>query len=180
MLAMPDKASKTEFYPATRSMALKRSVWVKSKGFNEKLWHNEDYEFAVRLKRLGYSLTFAPKAIVGWLPRKNLTEAAWMFTRFAIGDIQAGIFRPKVKLLVIRYLVALFIFFLLLEINLSTSIIYLISSIILYSLWSIVKNYRYVQNSAAFFWLPVLQFTADLSVLFGTVIGLLSKSYGIV
>lgn len=166
VLVMPDKAGKSEFFPATRSMALRRTVWDKSGGFNPHLWHNEDFEFAHRLKHLGYSFVFAPKAIVNWFPRQNLKQAAWMFMRFAIGDIQAGILRPKVKLLAIRYLVFIFLCFLYWPFFLL---------IIPYLIWAIFKNFRYVKDIRAFFWLPVLQITADVSVLFGTLVGLLSR-----
>lgn len=177
VLIMPDKAFSQEFFPSTRSMAITRQAWNKSGGFHESLHHNEDYAFAHHLKKIGYSFVFAPNAIVSWLPRKNLTQAAWMFTRYALGDIQAGILRPQVKLLALRYLVATFIFFLTLEIFPPFSIIYLLFSIFIYSLWAIAKNYRYVRHPIAFFWLPVIQFTADFSVLFGTTIGYLSKMY---
>ena len=173
VLVMPDVADKSEFYPATRSMALRRDVWNKSAGFNPALSHNEDYAFAHHLKKLGYSFHFAQDAVVSWLPRKNFKSAAWMFTRFAIGDIQAGIYRPKVKLLAIRYLIFLFIIFLAFELP---ELFWLIGClVIIYLTWSITKNYRYVKDIRAFYWLPVIQVTADISVLFGTLVGLLSK-----
>ena len=176
VLVMPDKAGKTEFFPSTRSMAIRKSVWQKFH-FNEKLWHNEDYAYAHTLKQAGYSFYFAPKAIVNWMPRKNLKEAAWMFTRFAIGDIQAGIFRPQVKKLMIRYAIALYVFFLAIEIRFL--FVPLAATLLIYLIWSIAKNYRYVRDFRALYWLPVLQITADLSVLSGSLIGFMSKAYGV-
>lgn len=176
VLVMPDKAGKTEFFPSTRSMAIRKSVWQKVK-FNEKLWHNEDYAYAHTLKKAGYHFYFAPKAIVNWMPRKNLKDSAWMFTRFAIGDIQAGIFRPQVKRLLIRYAVALYVFFLAIEIRFL--FIPLAAALLIYLIWSIVKNYHYARDFRAFYWLPVLQITCDLSVISGTMIGYMSKAYGV-
>lgn len=166
VLVMPDKIQ-GEFFPSTRSMALRRSIWNKAGGFDEKLWHNEDYAFAHKLKTLGVNFYFASKAIVGWMPRKDLRSAIWMFTRFAIGDAQAGILRPKVKLLALRYY--LFFFFLFLN---KLSVLLAIP----YIIWSILKNYKYVNDIKAIFWLPVLQITSDISILFGTIVGLLSKT----
>ncbi|OGD02636.1 hypothetical protein A3D85_01595, partial [Candidatus Amesbacteria bacterium RIFCSPHIGHO2_02_FULL_47_9] len=177
VLVMPDKAGKSEFYPSTRSMAIRKEVFITSGGFDEKLWHNEDYAYAHRLKRQGFNFTFAPHAIVDWLPRQNLRESAWMFTRFALGDIQAGIFRPQVKRLAIRYLIAVYLFFLALEIRLL--FIPLLVLFIFYILFSIIKNYKYVRDPLAFFWFPILQITSDLSIIFGSLIGLLSKAYGL-
>lgn len=176
VLIMPDIAGKSEFFPSTRSMAIRKSVWQKVK-FNEKLWHNEDYAYAHTLKKAGYSFYFAPKAIVNWMPRKNLKQAAWMFTRFAIGDIQAGIFRPQVKKLMIRYAIATYLFFLALEWHFL--FVLFVTLLLCYFAYSILKNYRYVRDIRAFFWLPVLQLSADLSVLSGTLIGYMSKAYGV-
>ncbi len=165
VLVMPDKIG-SEFLPSTRSMAITKKLFLSSGGFDEKLWHNEDYAFAHKLKNMSVNFYFAPKAIVGWLPRKDLKSAAWMFLRFAIGDAQAGILRPKVKNMAIRYYIFFFLFF----INHWFGLL-----IIPYLLWAIVKNYKYVKNIGALFWLPVLQLTSDTCVLFGTLVGLLSR-----
>ncbi len=151
-----------EFYPSTRSMAMRKGVGL----FDEKLSHNEDYAFAVALKKKGVEFYFAPNAVVGWLPRKNLRQAAWMFLRFAIGDAQAGILRPKVKLLFLRYYLFFFLFFL-------HSWFAILA--IPYLIWAVAKNYRYVKDIRAVFWLPVLQLTADICVIFGTIMGVLSR-----
>lgn len=163
VLVMPDKI-KGQFLPATRSMAIKRNLFVKLGGFNEKLDHNEDYEFAKRLKYK--NIVFAKQAIVTWMPRQNLKQAAWMFLRFAIGDAQAGILRPKVKGLAIRY----YFFFFLVFINK-----WFVLLAIPYLIWAVAKNFKYVKHLGALFWLPVLQVTSDIMVLFGTIVGLLSR-----
>ena len=175
VLVMPDQAEKTEFFPSTRSMALSRDIWNKSGGFNDTLFHNEDYAYANKLKNLGVSFFFTPRAVVSWIPRKNLIQAAWMFMRFAIGDIQAGIIRPKVKILAIRYIVFLYLLFLVRDFPVLMLPLFII--ILSYIVWSVIKNYRFVKDVRAFFWLPVLQITSDLSVLFGSIVGLLSRIY---
>jgi len=173
VLVMPDKAEKTEFYPATRSMAIRKSIFNSSGGFNESLSHNEDYAYAHKLKSMGYSFTFAKEAIVDWFPRKNLKQAAWMFTRFAIGDIQAGIVRPQLKPLAIRYLIFTYLIFLIPYFPIIIFLILLLT--ICYLFYAIYKNYRYVKDLHAFFLLPVIQITCDLSILFGSLVGYLSK-----
>jgi hypothetical protein len=52
-------------------------------------------------------------------------------------------------------------------------------AILAYLIWSVSKNFRYVNKIGAVFWLPVLQVTADLSVIFGTIVGFLAKAYGL-
>lgn len=172
VLVMPNQADKTEFFPSSRSMALRRAVWNKSGGFNPKVDPSEDFELAHRLKSLGFNFTFAPQAQVSWTPRKNLSQTAWMFLKFAYGDIQAGILRPKVKLLAARYLIFLYAFFLALQIHLLFIPLAVVAG--LYLVWSVKKNYRYVSDWRAVYWLPILQITADMAVLFGTLMGLLT------
>jgi len=176
VLVMPDQAQKTEFFPSTRSMALRRSVYKQSGGFDIRLWHNEDYAYAHGLKKMGITFVFAPTAVVGWYPRARLSEVAWMFLRFAIGDIQAGILRPKIKLLALRYILGVYLFLYLWELNPTISVYYLLLLGTTYSIWACVKNYNYVKDPKAFFWLPVLQYTADGCILFGTLIGLLLRT----
>ncbi len=165
VLVMPDRIG-SGFLPSTRSMAITKKLFFSSGGFNTKLDTSEDFEFANRLKKAGTKFVFARDAVVGWYPRKNLKQAAWMFLRFAVSDIYAGIMRPKVKFLILRY----YLFFFLVFINMWFGLL-----AVLYIVWSIVKNYKYVKDLRAFFWLPVLQLTADMCVIFGTVMGMLSK-----
>jgi len=170
VLVMPDKAEQEEFFPATRSMALRKWAWNKSGGFDIGLSHNEDYAYTHKLKKLGFSFTFAPKAIVNWLPRKNLKQAAWMFFRFALGDIQARIFRPQIKKLLYRTIAAVFIFFLAIQIPSLFYVLFIL--LLIYLIFSIQKNYRYVKDPRAIYWLPIIQLTADISIFFGSAVGL--------
>lgn len=171
VLVMKDKINAEEFLPATRSMAFKKSIWKKAGGFDEKLSHNEDYAFANTLKKINAKIVFEKSAIVNWIPRKNLQEAFVMFFRFALGDIQSRIFRDKVKYIYLRYI---FVFYLILLSLIERSIYlygFIIFCFLLYIFWSIWKNYRYVQNPKAFFYLPLFQFTSDFAVLLGTAVG---------
>ena len=177
VLVMPDRVDRNNFLPSTRSMAIRRSTWDNSGGFDPKLDHNEDYAYAKWLEKMGIKFYFAPEAIVAWQPRKDLRQTAWMFTRFAIGDIQAGIIRPKVKFLFIRYLVLIYLILIAVQIPILFAPLGVI--ILTYLIWSVSKNFRYVNNIGAVFWLPVLQITADLSVIFGTIVGFLAKAYGL-
>ena len=172
VLIMPDKIDPDNFLPAGRSLAFKKTIWKKVKGFNEKYSHNEDYVFAKDLKKIGARIVFKDNAIVYWIPRDNLRESFYMFFRFAYGDAEAGIFRPKVILLFTRYIIViLFVSFYI--ISKSTLIInFLFVIFILYVFWAIIKNYKYARHWQAFYILPLIQFTADLAVMIGTVFGI--------
>ena len=175
VLVMEDKINENEFLPATRSMAVRKSIWEKAGKFNEKLSHNEDYAFANKLKEIKAKIVFKQNAIANWVPRKNLKDIFIMFFRFALGDIQANIFRTKVLLILARYILGIY----LLSLGLVEKSIYLYSFlsgiIVLYFVWSIKKNYKYVKNYRALFLLPLMQIVSDLAVISGTVLGIIQK-----
>lgn len=173
VLIMTDKVNPQTFLPASRSMAFTKLFWEKIGSFPEAYSHNEDYVFAKQLQRINATIFFEKKAIVYWIPRKNIKEAFYMFYRFAYGDAEAKIFRPKVLILFLRYIIGLTIFFLCLHYPQYTSILVLFIS--MYISWSTAKNYQYVKHYQGLFWLPVLQLTADVAVMSGTTMGFLSK-----
>jgi len=177
VLVMENRLSPENFLPATRSMAFKKEIWKKAGRFDEKLSHNEDFEFAKRLKKVGANIKFAKDAIVYWRPRKNIKEAFIMFYRFAFGDAEAGIIRPKVIFLFARYSVGILFVFIYLYTNSLFLLILIFTLLGNYILWAMFKNYRYINNKRALIYLPLLQFTADFSVLLGTTIGFLKSFF---
>ena len=170
---MPDRVNPETFLPATRSVAFKKSVWEEAGYFPEEYSHNEDYVFAKRLNKINAKIFFAKDAIAYWIPRSNYKQAFIMFFRFAFGDAEAGIYRPKVFLIFVRYflLFLLILFYLLLS---SSFILYIICFIlILYLVWAIIKNFKYVNNWGALLILPSLQIVSDAAVITGTILGLI-------
>lgn len=176
-LVMPDKVDPHNFLPATRSVAFTKKIWEKVGGFNEKLSHNEDYAFAKKLRDEKARIVFRKDAIVYWLPRNTLKQTYIMFLRFAYGDAEARIWRPKVVFLFIRYFLFLLLLVLSIVLHAYMFLEFFIFLLILYIIWAIAKNYRYVNDVRAFFWLPVLQFTADFAVVEGTIGGIFSLDY---
>lgn len=175
VLVMPDKISEKDFLPATRSMAFKKSIWKKAGGFDEKLSHNEDYAFANKLKNINANIFFQKEAIVAWKPLSSLKSVFKMFFRFALGDSESGIIRQKVIFIFARYGLLLYLL-LLSAIERSLILLYIIGAgLVAYVVWIIQKNYKYVKNPSAFFFLPLLQFTSDFAVLIGTSIGFIKK-----
>lgn len=169
VLVMPNKVDPNNFLPATRSMALRKKVWSSVGGFNVKYSHNEDYVFANKIKEKGFNIKFNKKAIVYWEPRSNIKSTFRMFYRFAYGDVESGIFREKVFWLIFRYLVG---FYLLTMVPIMKSLylnIFIVGGAIGYLFWTIFKNYNYVKNIKGLIFLPLIQFTADVAVLAGTI-----------
>jgi glycosyltransferase involved in cell wall biosynthesis len=174
VLVMPDKADVNNFLPATRSMAFKKSIWKKMGEFDEKISYSEDYAFAKKLKKNKANIVFEKKAVVSWMPRDNFGSAFLMFYRFAKGDAESRILRPKVVLIFLRYLIGLFliIFYITFKSQVILNILYLM--LFLYILWSIIKNYKYVKKIGAILFLLLLQIESDIAVMLGTIRGLFS------
>lgn len=171
VLVMPDQVDPTNFLPATRSMLLKKAVWQQLGGFDETLSHNEDYAFARRLQTDKYQIAFAQNAIVLWHPRTTLKSFVVMIYRFAVGDAESGCYRPKVGLVFLRYLlVKVLVMLLAIAFGAIQAGWILLSLLLLYSSWAILKNCRYTPHG--WYWLPILQFSADIAVMVGTVVGL--------
>ena len=173
VLVMPDKADPENFLPATRSVAFRKSIWERAGKFDEKLSHNEDYAFSKKLKKIGANIVFQINAIVYWIPRNNLRQAFYMFFRFAYGDAEARIFRPKVIFVFVRYILGLALLIIAFFIKSALILASLLVILILYIAWAVQKNYNYVKNRKVIYFLPLLQFTADFAVISGTVFGLL-------
>ena len=109
VLVMQDKVDPETFLPASRSMGFRKKAWAAVGGFPVEFSHNEDYVFAKLLRKKGIKIAFTSDAKVYWLPRRTLREAYIMFRRFAYGDAEAGIFRPKVGFLFFRYITGAFL-----------------------------------------------------------------------
>lgn len=171
-LIMPDRIDPKTFLPATRSMLLEKKVWRSVGKFDESLQHNEDYAFAHQLRKQGVLPAYSEKAIVAWMPPKNLSLFSKTIFRFALGDCEAGIVRTKVVLLFLRYAVATGIAISLYQISPTTAAITLAGLGMVYSIWAILKQLHYAPHSWYYF--PVLQFVADGAVMVGSIIGTLS------
>ncbi len=174
-LVMEDKVNPRDFLPATRSMAFRKNVWEKIRGFDEKLSHNEDYAFANKIKESRFKIYFQKNAIAYWLPRKTIQQAFKMFFRFALGDAQANIFRYKVIYIFLRYTFTAYLLMLAAVMKSLYINIFIVLMLSAYIAWSIWKNFKYVKQVAGLFYLPLLQFTSDIAVITGTSLGIIQK-----
>ncbi len=172
-LVMPDKLDTKNFLPATRSMGITKTAWKKLGGFNENYRYAEDYDFAKRIQSSKMRIAVVPEAIVYWRPRKNLFSFAKMISEHAYGDAYAGNWRPKVGLIYVRYGIFLALF--LLSLSTIFGLFFFVQIVFAYISFSIVKNYRYVRHWKAMLYLPVLQVVSDIAVMWGALLGFLSK-----
>jgi len=169
-LVMPDRVNPSKFLPASRSMAIRKNIWEKFGGFPEGLSDNEDFVFANTLEKEKANIVFAKDALVYWYPRSNLKSFWIMIYRFAKGDAVAGLRYPKTATVLGRYLIgALLLIF---SFKHHYLLLFWLLGVLLYLIWPIFKNYRYVKKWPALFLLPLLQITADTAIILGTVKGM--------
>lgn len=171
VLVMSNKIDKDNFLPATRSMAFKKKVWEKISGFNNNLNHNEDYDFAIRLKKYNAKIFFAERAIVNWIPRSSLKQFFKMFFRFAFGDGEMHYFRPTIFYLYLRYFLAFYLLILFYLYNSIVPIITLFIFFFLYTLLTIKKNKKYLRTKKGIFFSVIIQILSDVAVIIGTTFG---------
>lgn len=174
-LVMPDRVVPDAFLPATRSMLLQKQVWHELGGFDTALSDNEDYAFAHALQRAGYEMGFCGDAIVRWQPRSTLPAFWSMIYRFARGDVRAGILRTRVLLVFARYFALLMLASVLFVRNSVAHVVLTLTVLLaVYCLWAVAKNKKYVQRG--WYWLPILQITADLAVMAGSLAGVRQRA----
>lgn len=170
---MPDKLNDS-FNPSSRSVAFRKSAWKSVGGYPEYLDTCEDMVFVRNLRKKNKKFFLQQKALVYWRQKENLVQAFWQFFGYALGDGQALYIRPNTIFLFVRYLVGLILVLLGYYFGSSWFVLVLLL-LVLYLIWSIGKNYRYVKNWRALYLLPALQFTSDIAVLTGTTLGLVKK-----
>ncbi|HSW89699.1 MAG TPA: glycosyltransferase [Patescibacteria group bacterium] len=170
-LVMPDKLNVKTFLPATRSMGITKKVWQEIGKFDEDFRYAEDYALARKIHDSRIKIHVVADAVVYWRPRGNLSSFARMIYEHAYGDAYNKIFRPKVAFIFVRYF--FFIGLMLLSLYFWPLWFFTLQLSIVYIVYSIVKNYRYVRDGRAVFILPVLQILSDLCVMTATAVGLL-------
>ena len=187
---LPEKLDPQNFMPSFRSVALKKEIWKKSGGFNEKLDRcGEDTLFNHQAKQLGAKFITAKEALVDWEMPKTWQEARQKFYHYAKGDGQAGIWwnpsqristhNLKISAIYVRYFLGL----LLLILGFLYPIFWVVLVILFlaYLFWAIVKSYNYIKarqarlRRQAIFILPVMQMISDLAVMVGFAAGSLKR-----
>ncbi len=171
----PEDKVDGNFLPSSRSIAFKKKTWQDVGGYPENLDTCEDLFFAKSLKEKGFRFRVKKDALVYWPQRENVISAAKQFYGYAVGDGKALYVRSQTPLLFIRYflgvvLMIAFIYF--------GNILILYFAFLLFSfyiLWSILKNFDYVNHISALFYLPFLQLVSDIMVIIGFVVGFGSR-----
>lgn len=163
MLVMPESVSPESFLPATRSMALLKTTWKKVGKFPERLSHNEDYVFSNAVKKAQAKIIFVREAVVSWYPPKDWGSFLKQVGRFAYGDMESGIVRPKVLTIFLRWTLLLAILMFRFQL--------FVALLALYCFWAYMKNSKHVQSLSAVRILPLMQVSTDFVVMGSSLAG---------
>jgi len=163
------------FLPSSRSVAFKKNSWETVGGYPENLDTCEDLVFAKKLKMVGLKFIVVKNAVVYWPQRESIMAAAMQFFNYALGDGMAGYYRAQTPLLFGRYIFLAFLVLILIVTRNSGIYYFLILIALMYFLWSILKNYKYIKHPLAFLYLPLLQVVSDFFVILGTSFGTIKR-----
>lgn len=178
----PERFDPTSFLPSARSVAFRREVWEKVGGYSEKLDKaGEDTLFFYKIVKTGVRIIRVGEAIVYWKETSTFTfiESLKKFYQYAKGDAQAGIWwhptqrlashNIKISAIFIRYFLGLIL--LLLSVKLPVLRVVLFLLVLLYLTWAIWKWKDVVKSWEARIWLPIIQISSDLAVMWGFISG---------
>lgn len=172
---MPDRVDKDNFLPSSRSIAFRKEAWKKVNGYPEHLDTCEDLVFARNLKKNNLGFKFQKNAFVKWRQKSTFLNAWKQFYNYAKGDGKGLFIRPQTPLLFIRYIIGILLISYFLKTFNNTVLGIILCLICLYLIWSVVKNYKYVKNPKAFFYLPLLQIISDSAVITGMSLGIFNR-----
>lgn len=106
-LPLRDEIDPRTFLPSSRSVAFRKSAWVRVGGYPEWIDYCEDLIFDLRLKAVLPPFAFAPDAVVRFRPRPTLSAFYRQYYRYARGDGKADLWRKRHDVRYGTYLVAL-------------------------------------------------------------------------
>jgi glycosyltransferase involved in cell wall biosynthesis len=173
------------FLPSTRSVAIKKELWLKVGGFPEKLTDTaEDTMFNCKVVQSGANIARVKNAIVEWGMPRTLREAFNKMFYYAKGDAKSKIWwHPTKKLsshnirilfVLGRYVVGLIIVILAFMNPLLWLV--LVLGLSLYVFWSFRKVYIEFGDYKVGMWGVILQFTSDFAVMAGFLTGIFAKN----
>jgi cellulose synthase/poly-beta-1,6-N-acetylglucosamine synthase-like glycosyltransferase len=161
--------------PATRNMAIRRSLFLEMGGFSPRLNYAEDFAFSRQLEAHQILSTFVPQAIVYWRPRPNLMAFFTMIRRLTAGDIQAGIVRPGLISLWVRYavfgMITLMVWWAWHQVSYALFILGIVLAVYLLAKLFRLKIYTWPLSGATM----IIQLVCDVAVLVGSLWGLVAK-----
>lgn len=173
------------FLPSTRSVAIKKELWLKVGGFPEKLTDTaEDTVFNYKVVQSGANIARVKNAVVEWEMPGSLREAFSKMFLYARGDAKSKIWWHPTKKLSSHNIKILFVFGryaiglvgIILAFKYSLLWLVLTMGLFLYIFWSFRKVYVKFENYKVSTWGIILQFTSDFAVMTGFLTGIFARN----
>jgi glycosyltransferase involved in cell wall biosynthesis len=173
------------FLPSTRSVAIKKELWLKVGGFSEKLTDTaEDTMFNYKVVQSGANIARVKNATVEWGMPRTLREAFNKMFLYAKGDAKSKIWWHPTKKLSSHNIKVLFVFgrYLIGIVGVILALknpllwLVLITGLFLYIYWSFRKVYIEFGDYKVGMWGVILQFTSDFAVMAGFLTGIFTKN----
>jgi glycosyltransferase involved in cell wall biosynthesis len=89
------------------SSLMRRSVWQSVGGFPEHLRSAEDHLFINKIEAQGFSITYAPAAVVRWTMQPTFGLTFKRFVTYSRNNLSAGLWKEWQAAILIRYTVVL-------------------------------------------------------------------------
>jgi len=169
------------FLPSTRSMAIKKKLWLRVGGFPEKLTDTaEDTVFNYKIIQSGGNIARVKNARVEWGMPETLGEAFNKIFLYAKGDVKSKIWWHPTKKLSSHNIKVLFVLtrytvgFIGVILAFRSPLLWLVLllGLFLYIFWSFRKVYIEFKDCKVGVWGIILQFTSDFAVMSGFLRGL--------
>ncbi len=141
-----------KFLPSSRSIAYKKSIHEKIRGYPEWLtFAGEDTLFDLNLGKITQAWVFVPEASVYWNTPKNISQAYKLAFKYAKGDGEAGLFAQSYDYLKYFFLsITLFFAFIIISYYINPILPIILCGIVFY--FFIWKNPSYNFKDAASFY----------------------------
>jgi glycosyltransferase involved in cell wall biosynthesis len=94
---MPElkEIKKEKFMPSSRSLAIRKDVFMDAGMYPEDMSHGEDMKLNFNIRQKGYKIAFSPDAIVYWRMRSGFRQIFQQFFRYAKGDAIGGMYKIR-------------------------------------------------------------------------------------
>lgn len=172
-----DEIDPAKFLPSSRSVAFTKQAWRQVGGYPEWLDYCEDLNFDFKLKAAGYTFTWAPRAIVYFRPRSNLSSFFRQYYLYARGDGKADLWAKRHAIRYASYIAGLAI--LVGGLWLPPLWVLLPAGLAVYicrpyrRLWATSKKMPIADKLLALSYVPLIRITGDIAKMIGYPVGVL-------
>lgn len=173
-----EKLTPDNFFPSSRSVAFKKSVWKSVGGYPEHLDKAEDTYFDLKVKEGKFNITLAKNAIAFMPSRDSLKKLFAQYSSYAEWDVKAGLYlKLKIyRLMIAAYAFLVFSLLLIWKIGI-LGFLFSLSIVLVYLFLAGLKVLIKTRRGSAFFLGAAIKITIFMAESFGLLKGLASRLF---